>query len=134
MLLTVATTAALLAGCGGDPAKDEGAVKEAAQEEADRYASGDIAGSWDLWASDAQAEIPKDLYVAYIEECYTTGLPLEVQDVRIDETGKATVRVGVGDLAQSYEMVYEDDEWRWVPTDDTMTALADISDESQITC
>lgn len=117
------TTALLvtLTACGG--AGDEGsedAVKDAAQEQADRYSSGDFAGAWDMWVDRAKDVMSQDEYVTYSEACSNGGLPLDVDMARIEEDGTATVRIGLGDFKSSYKMEFEDHEWSWVPNDDSL--------------
>lgn len=136
--MTRAWIAALLlplAACGGgDASEDVEALEEAAQKQADRFAAGDYAGSWEMWTDEAKATVSQDVYVAYSEECAGGGVPLEVADARIDEPGEATVRIALGDFAQSYSMAYEDGEWRWVPTEATLENLGDATVEDLPEC
>lgn len=118
-----------LTACGGsDAANDPEAVNAAAQEQADRFSSGDFAGAWEMWTDDAKAAVPQEAYVEYSEACAGTGMPLEAGQVRIEDEGEAVVRISLGKFAQSYSMAYEGDEWRWVPTDDTLDSLAEGAD------
>lgn len=114
--------------------EDVEALKDAGQEQADRYSSGDYAGAWDMWTDAAKEAIPEDVYVAYSEECANSGIPLEVADARIDSPGKGTVRIGLGDFEFSYSMEYEGDEWRWVPTDETFENLEGASADDLPDC
>lgn len=121
----IAALALLVAACGGtDEASDEGAARDAAQEQADRYSSGDFAGAWDMWVDGAKDVMSQDDYVTYADACAGTGVPLEVGDVRIDSDGEATVRLGLGDFQNSYRMKYEDGAWSWVPNDDSLALYA----------
>lgn len=125
----IAALALPLAACGGsDAATDTAAVTDAAQEQADRFSSGDFAGAWEMWTDDAKAAVPQETYVEYSEACSGTGMPLEASDARIENEGEAVVRISLGEFAQSYSMAYEDGEWRWVPTDDTLDKLAEGAD------
>lgn len=110
---------------GGDASEDVEALEEAGQEQADRYSSGDYAGAWDMWTDDAKAAVSEDAYVSYSEACAGAGAPIGVTDARIDEPGTGIVRIGLGDIDFAYTMEFEGDEWRWVPTDETLERFAD---------
>lgn len=121
----IAALALLASACGGtDEAKDEDAVRDAAQEQADRYTSGDFAGAWDMWVDSAKGVMGQADYVTYAEACAGTGVPIKVDSARIDGDGEATVRLGIGDFAASYRMEYEDGDWSWVPNDDSLAMYA----------
>lgn len=109
-----------LTACGGSDADSESALEDAAQEQADRYSSGDYAGAWDMWTDAAKEVMSQDDYVTYSEACAGAGAPLEVQSARIEDDGTGTVRVGLVEFAFAYSMEYEDGSWSWVPNDDSL--------------
>lgn len=117
----VAVPLLLFGACGSDgPQGNEAAVEKAAQEQADRFSSGDYAGAYDMWVADAREAVSKDDYLAWADACSTAGAPIDVTDVRLEDDTEATVRLGVGGLEQSYKMRLEGDEWSWVPNNDSM--------------
>lgn len=120
-----------LSACGGSGAGDEGAVEKAGQEQADRFSSGDFAGAWDMWVDRAKDVMSKDDYVTFAEACSNAGVPLEVASVRLEDDTHAVVRIGLGTITNSYEMEFEDDEWSWVPSDESM-ALYKLGAEGAI--
>ena len=107
-----------------DGAGDEGAVRAAAREQADRHSSGDFGGAYDMWSADAKNTISREDYLAFADECLESGLPLEVEAVRLESDTEAVVRLGVAGFSRSYTMVYEDGEWAWVPTDEALQTYA----------
>lgn len=119
----VVPIALLAVACGSDDSSSEDAVEKAAQEQADRYTSGDYGGAWDMWTDDAKEAFSRDDYIALNEACGTAGAPLEVSSVRINGDG-ATVRLALGDFEQAYSMKFEDGEWRWQPTEENMDRYA----------
>lgn len=121
----------LIAACGNDTDSNEDAVRDAAQEQADRYSAGDYAGVYDMWAADARAVISEDEYLKLAATCSGAGADIKVADVRVDGDDKATVRLGVGDFEQAYQMRLEDGAWKWVPTDDSL-ALYELGADAAI--
>lgn len=118
--LVVAALLVTLTACGGGDADSEDALTKAAQEQADRYTSGDFAGAWDMWTDDAKGVMSEADYVTFAKECAGTGMPLDVAEARIEDDGTGTVRLALGDFASSYSMEYEGDAWSWVPNDDSL--------------
>lgn len=140
-LAGILLTGLLLAGCGGGSedgpaaAKPEGeavkaeprtkeAVEATAKEQADRYASGDFKGTWDMWTKAGKAAISRDDYAEMAETCELGGVPLEVSSVRLESDDEAVVRIGLGDITQSYSILYEDGMWRWQPNADSIKTYA----------
>lgn len=121
----------LLTACGGSPGDDGGgsssssseapktldAAVEAGQEVSDRFSSGDFAGSWDLMSSEFKDGISREDYVKLSSECSGTGIPIDVEGVRM-EGDEAIVRLAIGDFKQSRTMVYEDGQWLQAPSPD----------------
>lgn len=107
-----------------DAAGNEDAVRAAAREQADRHSSGDFGGAYDMWSADAKATISRDDYLAFAEECLESGLPIDVEAVRLESDAEAVVRLGIAGFNQSYSMVLEGDEWAWVPTDTALDIYA----------
>lgn len=121
-----------LAACGGgDASEDPAALEDAAQEQADRFASGDFAGAWDMWTDDAKAVMSQADYVTFGEACANGGVPLDVVDARVDAPGEGTVRVGLGGISGAYQMRYEDGAWSWVPSDEAL-AMYELGPEGAI--
>jgi hypothetical protein len=131
-LLVLLALVVSLAGCSGG-VSDEGiaatagatkeprnvvALKAMAQEQADRYSSGDYGGAWDMWSKESKAAISRADYVTLITTCYKSGVPLTVSSVRIDSSGMATIRLAFGGFQRAYHPSYEDGHWVWNPTDE----------------
>ena len=129
-LLAALALVAALTGCGGGASNGGSAatsgssnepqtiaaLKSMAQEQADRYSSGDYGGAWDMWSKKSMSVISRSDYVKLITACFKSGLPLKVSSARIDSPGKATVRLGLGDIQRTYHPSYEDGRWVWNPT------------------
>jgi hypothetical protein len=96
------------------------AAKALAQEEADRYSSGDYEGAWDLWAAADKQVISGAEYARFHETCTTSGVPLKVESVRLTSTG-AVARLDALSFKFSYRLAYEDGHWRWHINDDDLT-------------
>lgn len=96
------------------------AATAAAQEDANRYSSGDLAGDWEMGSKQVHDGISKNDYVTLQETCKDTGLPITVTGVRMEGTDTAIVRQEIsilGGITQSLTMVYEDGHWVWTPSD-----------------
>lgn len=139
--VVVALSLPLLAACGGG-SDDEGgggssssassaseeprtldAAVEAGQEVSDRHSSGDFAGSWDLMSSEVKDGMSREDYVKLNEECASTGVPIDVEGVRMEGKDSAVVRLTVEDFQQSRTMVYEDGQWLQAPSPDFKAEL-----------
>lgn len=118
-LISVTVLALTLTACGGDDSQSEDAVEDAAQEQADMFSAGDFGGAYDMWTDESKELFSRDDYIEVNEACQNGGIPLEVADVRIEDSGEAVVRIRLGEFTQAYTMEFEDDEWRWVPSDES---------------
>ncbi len=107
---------------GGDPKTLEAATA-AAQERADRYLSGDLAGAWLLSSRQLRDGLSQADYVTYIETCKQTGLPITVTGVRMNGSEQAIVREETLGFKFSATMVYEDGHWLRAPDDEFAASL-----------
>lgn len=101
-------------------AKTLEAATAAAQEDANRYSSGDIAGDWEMGSKQVHDGISKTDYVTLQETCKDTGVPITVTGVRMEGPDTAIVRQEIkilGGFTQSLTMVYEEGQWVWTPSD-----------------
>lgn len=115
----------LAAACSGDDGNGgKDAARAAAQEQADRFTSGDFGGAWDMWTAEAQSVMSREDYVEFSKTCSETGAPLDVSSVRVDGDD-ATVRLALGDFERAYQMHYEGGEWRWQPTGEALDMYAE---------
>lgn len=113
---------------GSEPPEESVELLEmSAQEYADRFGAQDFAGAWDLWTEDARSEVDRATFIAFNEECDTGGSPLEVSGATVVEPGEGAVRVDLARGERAYMLVFEADEWRWVPDEATLTDLAGAS-------
>jgi hypothetical protein len=97
------------------------AATAAAQEDANRFSSGDFAGDWEMGSKQVHDGISKTDYVTLQETCKDTGLPIAVTGVRMEGTDTAIVRQEInifGGIKHSQTMVYEDGLWLWAPSDE----------------
>lgn len=101
----------------GAPKTLEAAVA-AAQENVDRFASGDFAGTWLLFTKEVRKGISQKDYVTLNETCKRVGMPIKAIGVRMDGDSKAIVRLEVAGLKSSRTMVYEDNAWYMAPSPD----------------
>lgn len=88
----------------------------AAQEAFDRYASSDFAGAWQMYTAAGRAAVTQADYVRLNTAC--PGLQrvqVHISAVRI-EGDRATVRMQVGSLVDSYVLGYEGGAWLVEPT------------------
>ena len=92
------------------------AAVEAGQEVSDRFSSGDFAGSWDLMSSEFKDGISREDYAKLSSECSGTGIPIDVEGVRLEGEDEAIVRLAIGDFTQSRTMVFEDGQWLQAPS------------------
>ena len=128
-----------LAGCGGgdDPrpkssasptktatVKAEPQTVEAAKafatETSARIAAQDFGGAWDQWDKASKTRVNRDDYVKYGETCDIGGVPVTVDDIRLESETKATVRLEAMGFKQARTLLYEDGAWRLKVTDDTL--------------
>lgn len=96
------------------------AAKTLATEASDRIAAQDFAGAWEQWDKASKAKISRDDYVKYGETCDLGGVPVTVDDIRLESDTKATVRLEALGFKQVRTVVYEDGKWRLKTTDETL--------------
>jgi hypothetical protein len=108
------------------------AATAAAQEDANRYSSGDIAGDWEMGSKQVHDGISKTDYVTLEKTCKDTGIPITVTGVRMEGTDTAIVRQEIkllGGFTQSLTMVYEEGQWVWTPSDKLIKELGKPIDQ-----
>jgi hypothetical protein len=97
----------------------QAAVKAAAGEEFDAYASGDYAGAREIWTASAKKTISQQNYEKLFELCppVAEGLPFTIKAVRLAPDKKsAIVRAQRSIALISFHFVYEGGQWRYVPS------------------
>jgi hypothetical protein len=97
-------------------AKTVEAVTAAAQEAFDRYVAGDFAGTWQMYTAAGRAAVTQADYVRLSTAC--PGLQhtkVTIAKVRI-EGDKATVRIELGQMADSYILDYQGGQWLIEPS------------------
>lgn len=109
-----APSASSTASSSGDPRTLDAAVASA-QENADRFSSGDYAGSWELLAPSFQKLISQDDYVKVAIACSGgadgSGMPIQVTGVRMSGEDKAIVRLELLGVKESRTMLYVNGRW-----------------------
>lgn len=100
----------------------EAAVRAAANEEFDSYASGDYGGAWDMFYAPAKKLISRDNYLRLFELCPSAGqgLRFTIEKITMDGADEARVRTNRAVYLATYQFRYEDGHWRFVPTADNM--------------
>lgn len=111
---TSASATASSASSSGDPRTLDAAVASA-QENADRFSSGDYAGSWELLAPSFQKLISQDDYVKVATACSGgadgSGMPIQVTGVRMSGEDKGIVRLELLGVKESRTMLYVNGRW-----------------------
>lgn len=102
--------------------KDLAAAIAAAQEKADRHASGDFAGEWLLFTQDLRNHIAQEAFVQYSQTCSpvggsNAGLKIKVTGGRMDGDDRAVVRQELLGVVKTANMVYENGGWYKEPDD-----------------
>ncbi len=109
-----ASSTASSASSSGDPRTLDAAVASA-QENADRFSSGDYAGSWELLTPSFQKLISQDDYVKVATACSGgadgSGMPIQVTGVRMSGEDKAIVRLELLGVKESRTMLYVNGRW-----------------------
>lgn len=103
--------------------RTEAAVRAAAQEEFDSYASGDYGATWDLFYAPAKKLITRTEYMHLFDLCpdIAAGARFTIEKVTLDSDREAHVRVSrLGIAVISYQFVYEAGHWRFVPDAESM--------------
>jgi hypothetical protein len=90
----------------------EGA-KALAQQEIDRSRAGDVAGAWRLLDSTSQTEVSRADYVTVHEACPLRAPTYVIKSARLESETKAVVTIMYRGMSQAYDVVYEEDQWRW---------------------
>lgn len=100
----------------------EAAVRAAATEEFDSYASGDYGGAWDLFYAPAKRLISRDKYAHFFDLCpdLGNGIRFNIEKITMDGRDRARVRATRLIAVLAYEFVYENGHWRFVPTAESM--------------
>jgi hypothetical protein len=100
----------------------EAAVRAAATEEFDSYASGDYGGAWDLFYAPAKKLISRTDYEHFFDLCpdMGNGIRFNIEKIRMDSPTQAHVRASRLIAMLSYEFTYEDGHWRFVPPPENM--------------
>lgn len=93
------------------------AATAAAQEKNDRHASGDFAGEWYLFTNQLREGITQNDFVEFSKVCAKIGPPIKAIGVRMEGTDTAIVRLEIFGIMQTRTMVYEENQWRMVPSD-----------------
>jgi hypothetical protein len=106
----------------GPQPKTVEAAKSAAQASFDLYAAGDWRGSWDSWTASAKKVVSRDEYARYHEECpqAVTGPAFTITSIRLETPTTATLVVDRMGFKFTYQMIYEDGQWRFQPDADTI--------------
>jgi hypothetical protein len=101
------------------------AVRAAADEEFESFASRDYGGSWDLWTKAGQKAITRADYEQLLKLCPDTGagVAFQIKKVKLAADGNsALVRVQRLAGIASFTFLHEGGEWRFQPLE---AALAD---------
>jgi len=93
------------------------AATAAAQEKADRHASGDFAGEWLLFTQDLRDHLTQQAFVEYSQACSQIGLKIKAVGGRMDGTDRAIIRFEALGMTKSVTMAYENGGWYKVPDD-----------------
>lgn len=100
-----------------DSGRTEASARKAAEKQLELTEEGDWCGAWDMWTEEGQQAISCEDWGRFLEACDPSiGMPLEVASVRVDDD-VATVIIERDDVRGSYKMYWEDDEWRWQPSE-----------------
>jgi len=108
-----------------DQPKTVAAVRAAADEEFESFASRDYGGAWDLWTEVGKKAISRADYEKLFKLCPDTaaGVAFQIKKVKLAASGdSALVRVQRLASIASFTFKYEDGEWRFQPLE---AALAD---------
>jgi hypothetical protein len=87
-------------------------ARAAAVEVGQRTAAQDFGDLWDMFDATGKAAIGRADYVTYATTCRLGGIPLKVQNARLDSSTSATIRYQVMGSVQPRTFVYQDGQWR----------------------
>ncbi len=105
--------------------KTVAAVRAAADEEFESFASRDYGGAWDLWTKAGQKALSRSGYEQLLKLCPDTGagVAFQIKKVKLAADGNsALVRVQRLAGIASFTFLHEGGEWRFQPLE---AALAD---------
>ena len=92
------------------------AATAAAQEFADRFSAADFEGAWDLMSAQVHDGISRNDYAHYNASCKTTGIPISMTGVRLQDPDTAIIRQDVLGSKDTRVMKYEGGRWLMTPT------------------
>ncbi len=104
--------------------KTVAAVRAAANEEFESFASGDYGGSWDLWTAAGKKAISRADYEQLLKLCPDTGagVAFQIKKVKLAADGNsALVRVQRLAGIASFTFLDEGGEWRFQPLEVALT-------------
>lgn len=110
LVLTGSTACHSSGAQSGDP-KTLAAATAAAQLKADRHASGDYAGEWQLFTQDLRDNITQQAFVQFSRKCSPTGLAMKADGGRMDSPERAVIRFPVAGVIHTATMIYEYGGW-----------------------
>lgn len=100
--------------------KTESDARKVAEKELEAYAAGDWCAAWELWTDEGKASISCEDFARLEEECGAiTGIPFTIKDVRV-KGDVATIRVERAGFLGTYELLWEEGEWRWQPDEQSL--------------
>jgi hypothetical protein len=91
--------------------KDLAAATAAAQQKADRHASGDFAGEWLLFTKDLRDNITQQAFVEFSQKCSPTGLVMKSSGGRMDSPERAVIHFETMGVTHAVTMIYEYGGW-----------------------
>jgi hypothetical protein len=92
------------------------AATAAAQQNLDRFSSGDFAAVWELMARTLRDGITQADFVTFYRTCKKIGQPITATPVRLEGDYEAIVRMEAAGVARSRTMFYEGGHWLMEPT------------------
>ncbi|ORJ57773.1 hypothetical protein [Mycobacterium simiae] len=105
------------------------AATAAAQEKADRHASGDFAGEWLLYVRTVREGIAQQDFVRYSKACSSIGVKLKATGVRMEGLDHAIVRIEVLGVTRSSTWAYEEGAWHQLPDEFLSSNFGKNADE-----
>jgi hypothetical protein len=91
--------------------KNLAAATAAAQQKADRHASGDFAGEWLLFTKDLRDNITQQAFVEFSQKCSPTGLVMKSSGGRMDSPERAVIHFETMGVTHAVTMIYEYGGW-----------------------
>lgn len=135
-VILMGMVAVLAAACGpatntppAGEAKTETAARAAAQVVADRFASGDWAGAWDMFGTASQKVITRAGYVKIHTDChFAVGVPFTIKALRAEGDGYVVQYDRAGAIL-SYPLLFEQGHWRLQLTESDLALYAQGPDK-----